>query len=71
MRNIINISVPEILKKEIELEVSTGGYASTSEFFRVLLRDWRENAILRDVDASRREFAAGKGKTLLSLRDLR
>jgi Arc/MetJ-type ribon-helix-helix transcriptional regulator len=71
MRNIINISVPEMLKKEIEREVSSGGYASTSEFFRNLLRDWKRNNLLRELQQSRAEVAAGKGKVLRSLRDLR
>jgi len=71
MRNIINISVPEILKKEIEREVKVGGYASTSEFFRAVMRERKENSILRDVEESRREFASGKGRILRSLKDLR
>lgn len=71
MRNIINISVPAILKKEIEREVKTGGYASVSEFFRSVMRERAENAILLDVEESRREIRAGKAKVLRSLRDLR
>lgn len=71
MRNIINISVPAVLKKEIEHEVKTGGYASVSEFFRSVMRERAENAILLDVAESRREFISGKAKKLRSLKDLR
>lgn len=71
MRNIISISVPGILKKEIEREVKMGGYASVSEFFRSVMRERSENAILLDVAESRREFLSGKAKTLRSLKDLR
>lgn len=71
MRTIINISVPATVKKEVEHEVAIGGYASVSEFFRAVLRERKENILLRDIEMSRREFSAGKGKALHSLRDLR
>ena len=64
MRTIINISVPAVLKKEIEYEVKTGGYASVSEFFRSVMRERAENAILLDVTESRREFLSGKVQNL-------
>jgi Arc/MetJ-type ribon-helix-helix transcriptional regulator len=71
MRNIINISVPEIMKKEIEHEVKIGGYASVSEFFRTIIRERKENVILHEAEESRQEFLLGKSKTLLSLKNLR
>ncbi|MBI5798556.1 MAG: ribbon-helix-helix protein, CopG family [Candidatus Yonathbacteria bacterium] len=71
MRTIINISVPASTKKEVEHEVKTGGYASVSEFFRAVIRERKENMLLRDLAQSRREFKAGKGKKLSSLKDLR
>lgn len=71
MRNIINISVPEMLRKDIEFEVKVGGYASTSEFFRDILRDWKRNNLLKELQQSQAEIAAGKGKVLRSLKDLR
>ena len=71
MRTIINISVPATVKKDIEREVAVGGYASVSEFFRAVLRERKENMIMRGLEISRREFAAGKGKKLHSLRDIR
>jgi Arc/MetJ-type ribon-helix-helix transcriptional regulator len=71
MRNILNISVPATLKKEIEHETKTGGYVSVSEFFRAVMRERAENRLIEDIRVSRREIAAGKGKVLRSLRDLR
>lgn len=71
MRTIINISVPASVKKEVEYEVKSGGYASVSEFFRAMLRERKESALLRGIEQSRREFKEGKAKTLHSLKDLR
>lgn len=70
MRAIINISLPQAMVKDVEEHVKTGKYASKSEFFRHLLRDWQEDQILRDVRQSRKEFAVGKGKLLKSFKDL-
>ncbi|MBI5077811.1 MAG: ribbon-helix-helix protein, CopG family [Candidatus Yonathbacteria bacterium] len=71
MRTIINISVPASVKKEVENEVKTGGYASVSEFFRAVIRERKENMLLRDLGQSRFEFKSSKGKKLHSLKDLR
>lgn len=59
------------MAKEVEKEVKTGKFASKSEFFRGLFRLWEEEKLLRDIRESEREFGAGKGKVLRSLRDLR
>lgn len=71
MRNIINISVPERMKKEIEYEVKEGSYASTSEFIRDLVREWMQANLLRELRQSQKDIVAGKGRVLRSLRDLR
>ncbi len=68
MRNIINISLPEELTKQVQKEVKMGNYASTSEFFRHLLRTHK---LAEELKISRRDFETGKGKMLRSLRDLR
>ncbi|MHB8860448.1 MAG: ribbon-helix-helix domain-containing protein [Minisyncoccota bacterium] len=67
----MTISVPETLRKEIADEVKAGGYTSVSEFFRAVLRERQEYAILRDVTESRHESQSGHAKTLRSLKDLR
>lgn len=72
MRNIINISLPAEMVKVVKQEVKKGKYASVSEFFRSLLRDYEEESkLLAELEKSRREFEAGKGKVLHSFRDLR
>lgn len=71
MREVINISLPPAMAKTVQSAVKAGSYASTSEFFRDLLRDWQEEKILKELRASRHEIAAGKGKTLRSLKSLR
>ena len=70
MRNIINISLPEAMAREVKQDVKAGGFSTTSEFFRHLLRWWEEQKLIRDVKASQRELRAGKGKVLRSLKDL-
>ena len=59
------------MAKAIKNAVKTGGYSSVSEFFRDLLRDWQENKLLKELNASRAAIAAGKGKILKSLKKLR
>lgn len=68
MRSVINISLPEELTRQVQKEVRMGNYASTSEFFRHLLRTHK---LAEELKASRREFETGKGRVLHSLRDLR
>lgn len=68
MRNIINISLPEEMAKMVEKGVKRGKFASTSEYIRYLIRS-RE--LVEELEKSRREFEAGKGKVLRSLKDLR
>lgn len=71
MRAIINISLPQAMVRDVEEHVKTGKYASKSEFFRDLLRDWQEDKLLKELKASEAEFRAGKFKVLKSLKDLR
>ena len=71
MRTVINISLPQPLAALVNNEVDTGKYASKSEFFRTLLRSWIENRLIKDLETSRAEMTAGKGKLLKSLKDLR
>jgi putative addiction module CopG family antidote len=68
MRNIINISLPEEMSKWVEKKVKGGKFSSTSEYFRHLLRT---QELVEELEKSRREFKAGKGRILRSLKDLR
>jgi len=71
MRQIINISLPRELDKAVEKTIKKNHYATKSEFFREVIRMWLEGKILKELAESRKELAAGKGKTLKSLKDLR
>lgn len=71
MRTVINISLPKQMAHVVEDTVSSGRYASKSEFFRSLLRMWMENKLVGELKESRQEFEVGKGKLLKSLKDLR
>ena len=71
MRNIMTISLPLPLTAVVEKEVKRGNYASKSEFFRYLLRQWMEGKLGYELDQSRKEIQQGKGKLLKSLTDLR
>jgi len=71
MREVLNISLPPTMAKTVKNAVKTGSYASTSEFFRALLRDWQEGKLLNELNESKLEFANGKGIVLKSLKDLR
>ena len=71
MRTVINISLPYQLSSIVEEEVAKGKYASKSEFFRHLLRLWAEGNLAKEIEKSREEFKAGKGKLLKSLSSFR
>lgn len=70
MRNIINISLPENLTKEVERGVKTYQFASKSEFFRHLIREWLANNLAVKLQESEREYKAGKAKKLVRAKDL-
>ena len=71
MRNIVNISLPKEMAEIVEENVKTGYYSTKSEFFRALLRDWLEGKLAGELEESRKEMLAGKGKLLKSLKSLR
>ena len=71
MRNIINISLPREMNAIVERDMRAGGFASKSEFFRHLVRLWNSRELAVELHERRRDFEAGKGKKLRSLRDLR
>lgn len=70
-RKIINISLPAKMAAQVKKEIAKGKFASTSEFFRDLLRKREEAALLAELKESQKEIHQGKGKILRSLADLR
>lgn len=71
MRSVLNVSLPTIMAEKVRHEVKRGNYASVSEFFRALIREWEEERILAELRESQREVVRGKARVLHSLRDLR
>ena len=65
MRNIINISLPVEMVKIVKREVKKGKYASVSEFFRALLREYEENKLLAEIE----EISKMLGSSLLTLKN--
>lgn len=70
MRNIITISVPSSVKRSIDSIMKENKYASVSELFRDAVRSLEDDTLIQSIMESEREFTAGKGKRLRSLRDL-
>jgi Arc/MetJ-type ribon-helix-helix transcriptional regulator len=70
MRNIVNISMPAEMKKEVDAYVKEGQYSSVSEFFRDMLRNWQRNQTFKLLEKNQRDFERGKYKVLKSLKDL-
>lgn len=71
MRKVLNISLPAEMEKEVNKAVKKGHYATKSEFFRYLLRFWKEEEALKELRKSQKEITEGKGRVLKSLKDLR
>lgn len=71
MRTILNLSLPQDLAIAVDAAVNSGNYASKSEFFRVLLRDWMESRLLSGLKSSQKALKSGQGKLLKSLKTLR
>lgn len=72
MREVINISLPPAMAKEIKKVVKDGEYSSTSAFFRELVKMWyAEELLFRDIQKSEEDYKAGRWKVLKSLKDLR
>ena len=70
MRNVINISLPVNLTREVEKTVKKHHFASKSEFFRHLLREWMAGRLALELEEGHREYKAGKTKVLRSMKDV-
>lgn len=71
MRQNINISLPIKIAIEDEKAVKEVESANRGEFFRHLLRLWNTYKLAIIIKKGRKEFEAGKGRVLRSLKDLR
>jgi len=71
MRQIINISLPKTMADLVNREVRKNSYASKSEFFRFLIRNWSEKQVVDEILESQKEIRRTGGTLLKSLKDLR
>ena len=61
MRTILNLSLPQELALVVDSAVDSGNYASKSEFFRDLLRNWMENRLLGALKTSQKNLPKARG----------
>lgn len=71
MRKVVAISLPEGTAQQVDRLVSQGGYASTSELFRDMIREWTQRPVPRRrfsarsfLGAAKRHARKGAPKTL-------
>lgn len=65
MASTVTISLPATTLKKVRAQVATGKFASTSEFFRDLIRHWEENNLLQQIAQNKKE----KPKKLSSFKE--
>lgn len=51
MRASLNISLPEEMREWVENQVARGGFGTTSEYFRQLVRDDQRRLMREEIDA--------------------
>jgi antitoxin ParD1/3/4 len=51
MRASLNISLPEDMKTWVDTQVNRGGYGTTSEYFRQLVREDQRRQVRDEIDA--------------------
>jgi len=69
MRTSINISLPPALKDWVEAQVAAGGYGTTSEFFRQLLRAEKQRQLREQIDENLHSALDGGEATSMSKKD--
>ncbi|MCK5211754.1 hypothetical protein KAJ89_03560 [Candidatus Parcubacteria bacterium] len=75
MRQVLSISLPGSMIKNIKQRVKNEGFNSVSEYFKYLFKMDTEDVIseeelLKNIKQARKEYKEGKLKTLKSIKDL-
>ncbi len=70
MRSVISISLPLTITKSIEQDMKEEHFASKSEFFRHLYRDWRATKLARELADEDRKLKPGDVKVMKKVSDL-
>ena len=55
---------------ELQKEAKAEKFSSLSEYVRSLIRERKQNKLLRELEEDRKQFAAGNYKVLKSFKDL-
>lgn len=71
MRNVLSVSLPDDLLTDLARQAKENKYPTISEYVRHLIRLHNTEKLAREIQLSRAEMLAGKGKLLKSLKDLR
>ncbi len=71
MRTIVNISLPKETAREVKEAAKAGGFATTSEFFRHMLREYQRAELARELRAERDTFKTGTWKRWTPLKSKR
>ena len=74
MRQILSISMPADMVKEVKNRVKKRGFDSISNYIKTLIKEDEdlisEDELLASVKKARRDYKQGKLKTLKTLKDL-
>lgn len=70
MRSILNISLPKETALNVKRDAKQGGFATTSEYIRHLIRLENTRKLIDELKVSSQEYKKGKGKILKSLKEL-
>ncbi len=73
MRTVTTISLPAAVAKEVKREAKEQGFASTSEFMRHVLREYKHEKLFRSLRKQREQYRKNPKsfKVLRSLKDFR
>ncbi len=55
MTTTVTISLPEVTFKKVRAQVASGKFASTSEFFRDLIRHWEEDSLVKQIEENKKQ----------------
>jgi antitoxin ParD1/3/4 len=69
MRTSLNISLPPSMKEWVESQVAVGGYGTTSEFFRQLLRAEQQRQVREHIDNNLHAALDGGASTPMTAQD--
>lgn len=70
MRQILNISLPLNMLRQVKKEAKAGGFATISEFIRHIIRWYNTEKLAKEIKEAEKAFERGEGIVLKSFKDL-